>query len=513
MHEQALIKNARLVAMDNKPVEQGLLQILIEDGRIAAIGQNLAASTSMPVIDAEGGIVMPGMIDTHRHVWQSLLRGQLADGSLYDYMSALRYGFAPQFSAADAELGNFAGALDALNAGVTTVVDHSHIIATPDHADALLSGLEAAGIRAVFCYGLSDVADADKPIEAARAFTTRWRHSDAERIRLGRLSSDSGLVRFGIGASEFLFAPMHYTVAEVDLARRLNAHRFSVHVANGPFARGTRYVTRMLRKNLVDERTLFIHGNILTKDDLKHIRDAGAAISATPESEMQMGMGTPVWPLAKELGVHCGFGADIVSGGSGDLFTQMRLALAAGRLAANDKLGLSGVAPKKLALTAEDALRAVTIEGAKVAGLDKEVGSIEVGKKADLIILKVNGISTAPVLDPIKTVVMQASVADVDTVMVQGRILKFKGKLLVGDQQGIASHLQSAAERIVRATTEQTLQDAYAYVGTAFPLDRASAIAARFIARALQVPGLDQLMFNAMLAHSDRMRKKSRVGI
>lgn len=507
MAEQTLIVNACLLAMDSVPPKPGLLQVLIEDGKIAAVGQNLAASSSIPVIDAGGGIVMPGLIDTHRHVWQSLLRAQLADGSLYDYMAKLRYGFAPHFSASDAELGNFAGALDALNSGITTVVDHSHIIATPDHADALVAGLEAAGIRAVFCYGLSDVADAGKPIEAARAFNTKWRHGDAERLRSTRFASDEGLIRFGLGASEFLFAPLHYTEAEIELSRRLGAHKFSIHVANGPFARGTRYVTRLLSKGLVDETTLFVHGNILTKDDLTRIRDSGAAVSVTPESEMQMGMGTPIWPLAKEIGVRCGFGADIVSGGSGDLFTQMRLALAAGRLAANDTLGLHGVMPGKLTLTSEDALRAVTIDGARVAGLDKEVGSIEVGKKADLIILKIKGVSMSPVLDPIKAVVMQAGVADVDTVLVQGRLVKSKGRLVIGNQEELASRLQSAAERIVNATSPQNIQDAYAYVSAAFPLDRKSAFAARVIARALQIPGVDQFVFDAMLAHSDRQRK------
>lgn len=113
-----------------------------------------------------------------------MLGAQLADGSLYDYMAKLRYGFAPQFSAQD--------------------------------ADALVAGLASAGIRAVFCYGLSDVADAGKPIEAARAFNTTWRHGDAQRLRSSRFSSSDGLIRFGIGASEFLFAPLHYTVAEVD---------------------------------------------------------------------------------------------------------------------------------------------------------------------------------------------------------------------------------------------------------------------------------------------------------
>lgn len=222
---------------------------------------------------------------------------------------------------------------------------------------------------------------------------------------------------------------------------------------------------------------------------------------------MQMGMGTPIWPLAKEIGVRCGFGADIVSGGSGDLFTQMRLALAAGRLAANDTLGLHGVMPGKLTLTSEDALRAVTIDGARVAGLDKEVGSIEVGKKADLIILKIKGVSMSPVLDPIKAVVMQAGVADVDTVLVQGRLVKSKGRLVIGNQEELASRLQSAAERIVNATSPQNIQDAYAYVSAAFPLDRKSAFAARVIARALQIPGVDQFVFDAMLAHSDRQRK------
>ncbi|MBT9243824.1 hypothetical protein, partial [Vibrio splendidus] len=117
------------------------------------------------------------------------------------------------------------------------------------------------------------------PIEAARAFNTKWRHGDAERLRSTRFASDEGLIRFGLGASEFLFAPLHYTEAEIELSRRLGAHKFSIHVANGPFARGTRYVTRLLSKGLVDETTLFVHGNILTKDDLTRIRDSGAAVS------------------------------------------------------------------------------------------------------------------------------------------------------------------------------------------------------------------------------------------
>lgn len=508
MPNRTLITNANLVTMAKVAVVPGLSQVLIDEGRIAAIGSEIKADDAA-ILDAKGGIVMPGLIDTHRHVWQSLLRAQLADGSLYDYMAKLRYGFAPHFSVQDANLGNYAGALDALNSGITTVVDHSHLIATPDHADALISGLEEAGIRAVYCYGLSDVADAGGGIDTLRAFESTWRHKDAARIRKERLSSNTGMIRFGLGASEFMFAPLHYTEREISIARELDVHRFSIHAANGPFARGTRYVTRLLNKGLVDNRTLFVHGNVLKKDDLNRIRDTGATIAVTPESEMQMGMGTPIWPQALHHGVVCGFGADIVSGGSGDLFTQMRLALAAGRMAHNDKLGADGVMPGELLLKAEDALRAVTIEGARVAGLDSEVGSIELGKRADLIILNTNRMHIAPVTDPVRTVVMQTSVADVDVVMVDGKLIKQNGTLLGVDQEAVSLKLQNAAEKIVSSVSERDFSDAYTYMKAAFPLDKTSAFGARIMAKALQIPGLDKATFNLMLKRLDSTLQKN----
>lgn len=509
MSQRTLIINALPLTLAKAPLAPGVHQILIENGRIAAIGVDLGVGDAQ-TIDAEGGIVMPGMIDTHRHTWQSILRAQLGDGTLYDYMAKLRYGYAPHFSAADAELGNYAGAMDALNAGVTAVVDHSHLIATPQHADALVTGLENSAIRAVFCYGLADVADAGKPLEPARAFTTSWRHQDAERLRKERLSSNEGLIRFGIAGSEFLFAPLPYTVKEVQLARQLDAHRFSVHVANGPFAKGTRYVTRLLDHGLIDERTLFVHGNVLTREDLSRIKAVGASLSVTPESEMQMGMGTPVWPLAREVGVACGLGADIVSGGSGDLFTQMRLALVAGRMAANDRLGACRIMPETLTLTAEDALRAVTIEGARVAGLEREVGSLEVGKRADLMLLRTHSTNMAPVLDPVKAVVMQAGVADIEMVMVDGRVVKSQGRLVNCDEPALALKLHRAAERIVKATHDQGLEEPYTLVRAAFPLNAASAFAARFAGWALRMPGLDRMVFNTMLSQADAAQKSAR---
>ncbi|MEU5194209.1 amidohydrolase family protein [Streptomyces scabiei] len=297
----------------------------------------------------------------------------------------------------------------------------------------------------------------------------------------------------------------------MELARRLDAHRFTVHVANGPFTRGTRYVTRLLAKGLVDDRTLFVHGNTLTSDDLARIASVGASISVAPESEMQMGMGTSIWPSARHAGVAGGLGIDIVSGGSGDLFTQMRLALAAGRMAANDKLGKRGIMPEKLHLTADDAVRAVTIDGARAAGLDREVGTLEVGKCADLILVRAAATHLSPVLDPVKTVALQAGAGDVELVMVNGRIVKRDGQLVVAGSKELGTRLQVAAERILTAATDQSLDEAYSYVRAAFPLDRASAVGARVVGKALQIRGLDDKVFRMMLAQSAKAQRPAGV--
>jgi hypothetical protein len=198
---------------------------------------------------------------------------------------------------------------------------------------------------------------------------------------------------------------------------------------------------------------------------------------------------------------------DIVSGGSGDLSTQMRLALAAGRMAANDKLGTRGIMPERLSLTTEDALRAATIDGARAAGLDHEVGTLEVGKCADLIVLRTAETRLSPVLDPVKTVALQAGVGDVELVMVDGHIVKRDGSLVAADLQGIESRLQQAAERIFSAATQQSLDQAYTYVRAAFPLNRASALGARFAGKALQVRGLDDRIFRMMLAQSAKAQE------
>jgi len=147
-------------------------------------------------------------------------------------------------------------------------------------------------------------------------------------------------------------------------------------------------------------------------------------------------------------------------------------------------------------------LRAATIEGARAAGLENEVGTLEVGKRADLILVRTAEHHLSPLIDPVKTVVVQAGAGDVELVMVDGRVVKRDGELVGTDRHGIEARLQQTAERIFTATTQQSLDQAYTYVRAAFPLDRATALGARFVGKALQVRGLDNAVFRVMLAQS-----------
>lgn len=198
MPRRTLVKGGRLLTMADG-VEETAADLLIEGTRIAAIGRGLAVADA-ETLDATGMIVLPGFVDTHRHVWQTPLRTLAADWSLYDYFTQMRLVYGSFFTAEDAYLGNLAGALEALAAGVTTVVDHCHVINTPEHADEAIRGLDEAGIRAVFCYGLFP-SPAHHPFRLPA--DSGWRLDDARRVRRARLSADDGRIVMGLAPGDW----------------------------------------------------------------------------------------------------------------------------------------------------------------------------------------------------------------------------------------------------------------------------------------------------------------------
>jgi cytosine/adenosine deaminase-related metal-dependent hydrolase len=445
MGDRLLIRGGHVLTLDPSLGDFSPGDVLVEDGRIAAVSPRVDGDAG-EVVEAAGRIVLPGFVDTHRHTWQTALRGVCADWTLLDYFRGIRLNAAAAFRPEDVRAGNLAGALEALSAGVTTILDFSHCVLTPQHADAAIEGLRESGIRAVFAYGYYAVPVPDPafPGHAARV-------ADARRVRGEHFAAHGGLVTMGIALTELGLIPFEDTRAEVASARELDvlvtAHTGVVTHPDWPGD-----VELLAGAGLLDAGQVHVHCNACTERELQLLAGAGCSISVTPETELQMGMGWPVTGRALACGLRPSLGCDIVSNNSGDLFAQMRMAVQVQRALDNDGALREQRMPERLSVSARDALSWATIEGARALGLDAHLGSLTPGKAADLIVVRADRLSMAPVHDPVAAIVLQAGPADVEAVLVEGRFRKRSGRLeadasaATAAVDGSAGHLRDALD-------------------------------------------------------------------
>jgi len=418
--------------------------VLVEDGRIAAVAPDLDAS-DCEVLDARGGIVMPGFVDTHRHTWQTALRGICADWTLLDYFRGIRLNISTELGPEDMYAGNYVGALEALDAGVTTLLDFSHCTNTPEHADEAIRGLSETGIRGVFAYGFYPV-----PLADPHFGEHEQRVADARRVRDEHFSGNDGPVAMGIALTELGLVPLDATRREIETARELDV-LVTAHIGTVGDPSWPREIELLDREGLLDARQVHVHCNACSDAELRLIAEHGAAVSVTPETEMQMGMGFPITGRALACGLRPGFGCDIVSLGSGDMFNQMRMGLQMQRALDNDQDLREGRLPETIRLGTAEVLRLATVDGAAAMGLDSQVGTIEPGKRADVIVIRTDSTRFAPWNDAVAAVVLHANAGDVDTVLVGGRVVKRDGRLLDADAARARRLAEESRDRVMRA--------------------------------------------------------------
>lgn len=444
MAERLLIRGGRVLTLDPELGEHESADVLVEDGRIAAVGPALEVGEA-EVIEAHGRIVIPGLVDTHRHTWQTALRGVCGDWTLLDYFRVIRVNTATAYRPRDVHAGNHAGALEALASGVTTLVDFSHCIITPEHADAAVAGLHESGIRAIFAYGFYAV-----PVAVPGFADHAARVADARRVRTRHFPTQGDRLTMGVALTELGLAPLEHTRAEVAAARELGvlatAHTGVVTHPDWPGD-----IEVLASEGLLDRAQLHVHCNACTQRELELIAGSGGSISVTPETELQMGMGWPVTGRALGCGLRPSLGCDIVSNNSGDLFAQMRMALQTQRGMDNDRELRERRMPEALTLSTRDALGWATIDGARAVGLDSEIGSLTPGKAADIVLLRADALTMAPVQDAATAVVLQASRADVETVLVDGRLRVRDGRLVDADPAGATRSLEDSRRHVLAA--------------------------------------------------------------
>ena len=439
-----VIKGGTVISMDPAIKDLPRGDVLVEDQRIVAVAPSLNAEGA-ETIDAAGMIVLPGLINAHVHTWQSALRGVAGDWTVPKYMQSMHRGLAGHYRPEDVYIANLMGALNQLNSGTTTLVDWCHCNRTPEHTDAAIAGLTESGARAVFLHG----SPKPDPRPGQKHFSEiPMPRMEIERLRKGRFASGDGLVTFGLAILGPYYSIREVTRADVMLAREFDLIA-SMHVGGGSPMQADGF-ERLLDEDLVDENFNVVHGNDMNHDMIRAIADKGGQFTVTAEIELQMGYGDPLTGVLHALGSPVSIGSDVEPAARGDMFTAMRVTLQHERHRRTlEILAETGSRPMEMPVTCRQALEWVTINGARMAGLEDRVGSLSPGKQADILLLRAGDLNIFPVVDPVAAVVMQAGVANVDTVLVAGRVVKRDGELLYAQLADRKAALQKSGERIL----------------------------------------------------------------
>ena len=440
MPKELLIKSGRVVTVDPDLGDLPTGDVLVTDGVITAVGPDLTPATAnAEVIDAAGRLVIPGLVDTHRHVWQGAIGGYTPQMTGAGYGPAVLTGISLRHSPDDVYAGTLWGALQALDAGITTIADWAHNDQSPAHADADLRGLRDSGIRGYFLYGGPGPASSD-PNPPHPADARRMRDEYFAAGRYGRL-------RMGMALRGPSFTSAERNVADFAFAHDLGLP-ISVHVG---MAGTSGAVSGLRRDGLLGADVNYVHGNMLTDREFDLIAESGGTLTITPSTDMLMQFGTfPATGSALSRGIVSGFGIDTICSAGTDLFSEMRLALAAERSRANAPALARGEQVPTVELHQRDMLRLATIDGARVWHLEDEIGTLTPGKQADIAIIDMRSPHLDGFGDPVAVMVLGAGPADVETVIVGGDVVKRDGEL-AGDHVDRALELMHAARDHLRA--------------------------------------------------------------
>jgi cytosine/adenosine deaminase-related metal-dependent hydrolase/ribose/xylose/arabinose/galactoside ABC-type transport system permease subunit len=425
-----LVRGGTVLSLDPGIGDLAEADVLIEGDRILAVAPALANGDA-EVIDASGMIVMPGFVDSHRHIWEGLLRNIGTDVPLEgrtSYISFVLHKLAPAFRPEDAYVGNLVSALGAIDAGITTLLDWSHIQGSPAHTDAVIQALHDSGLRAVFAYGFPwwGKWEERQPSWFVRAATEHFSTKD-QKLTLA-------LAAPGPEFTDFEVSRDHWK-----LARETGA-RITTHVGVGSYGQDGK-VQEFGEAGLLGPDTTYIHCTTLNDTEIQMIVDTGGTVSLASPVEMMMGHGMP--PIQKFLdrGLRPSLSVDVETNVPADMFNQMRSVLALQRALA--------VAEGKTPVSAREVLAYATVEGARANGLDAKVGTLTPGKQADLVLLRTDRINVTPLNDPATAVVTGMDTGNVDTVVIAGRVMKRHGELLHVDWPALRRRAADSRDHVV----------------------------------------------------------------
>ena len=431
-----LIKGGCVLTLDRAVGDFEQADVLVEGGKISAVRPNISAPNA-EVIEAARMIVMPGMVDTHRHMWQGILRNVLPDGSLEDYRNIVQRTFGAKYTPDDVYAGDLFSALGAIDSGVTCILDWSHIHNTPEHSDAAVKGLAESGVRAIFAYG--------NPQNETGRYWEMQGHKypdDIARLRKQYFSSDDQLLTLYMAAPS---ASPELILGAFKAARDVGA-RITIHVGVGEFGRNA-LLEKLNAEKALKSDTTYIHCCTLNDTEWKLIKDTGGTVSIASYVETLMGHGNPPIQKAIDTGIRPSLSVDVETSVPNDFFQQMRTVFS---LQKNEVWArrLSGDKNPPKFLKAREVLEFATIEGARANGLERKIGTLTPGKDADIILLRTDRLNVMPMNNAVGAVVTSMGPQNVDTVLIAGKVMKRNGQLVGVDFDRLTRLGDQARDRL-----------------------------------------------------------------
>ncbi|MDT0649869.1 amidohydrolase family protein [Autumnicola edwardsiae] len=418
-----VIKNVQVLSMDADIGDFERASVVVENGIIKSVSEDEADFPNTEIIDGEGAILLPGLIDNHWHLWTSLLRSMAGDSKNEGYFP-MTARYSKLYSPQDMKLAAKYAAAEALNAGITCLNDFNHNARTPEYVLASFDAFSEAGMRGHVAYGPYRDLSCDTP-------------TDFEGIKkvLEIIEGDKKYknISLGLGARS---VNSQFLKEDWSRARELDLP-ITIHASSTEDQKGQ--ISKLANIGLLGNDVNIIHANFITNEEISAVKESGASITMTPYSEMRIGYGFPQVNRLMQSGINLGVGVDTTAlSGNADLFSILKLLLNIRNAQAKDEFATD---PKEV-------LKMATINAAKILGIENETGSVTPGKNADLIMLRKDDLNFSASTQPYHLVVEASQPANVEFVSVGGKILKKNGKLLSVDGKELVKKAKDTLKRM-----------------------------------------------------------------
>ena len=424
--ENILIKNGNVLIYENDDIIIKILDILIKENKIKKLAENITNVNSCKIIDATNKYVMPGLINCHTHLAMSIFRGYKDDRKLMDWLENAIFPVEDKLEPEDIYWNSYLSCLEMLRSGTTTCNDMYFGM------NKAIEAIENTGLRALVAWSLTDDSIRDK-VERTREYAKKY-NVPGSRIKVvtsphAPYTCNPDTIKLCVDLAKELNTSLHIHLSETLDEEETIRNRYD--------KRGTEYLNDL---GVFDVPVILAHGIYISDSDIEILKKIKGGISHNPISNCKLSSGICDVVKLRKNGINVGLGTDgIGSTTTLDMFEEMKTAAYLQKVNTMEPTSIK----------AYDILKMATIEGARVLGLDNEVGTLEPGKKADMIFIRTDKLHLCPDNDVCTNIVYSANGSDVDTVIIDGKVIMQNRKMINLDEKEVMRQVKKIAKRLL----------------------------------------------------------------